>query len=64
MGCRRSLRRGGELLLVLWEELKQGVETSSLGIGRSLRRWAELFLGLWEELKQGWKFPPWALGGA
>ena len=78
MGYGRSLRRGGELLLGLWEELKQGwralpwalggaltgVEISSLGIGRSLRRGAELFLGLWEELKQGWKIPPWALGGA
>ena len=46
MGCRRSLGRGGEFLLVLWEELEHGVEASSLGIGRSLRRGAELLLGL------------------
>ena len=60
MGSGRSLRKGAELLLGLWEELKEGwrgppwalggakggVEISSLGIGKSLRRGAELFLGL------------------
>ena len=64
MGFWRSLRKGGDLLLGHWEELKEGMQSSSFGAGRSLRRGGELLIGLWEELKQGWKFPPWTLGGA
>ena len=64
MGIGRSLSRGGNFLLGHWEELKDGVQSSSLGSGRSLSRGGDFLLGHWEELKEGSRALLRALGGA